>query len=59
METARRTRALLASLAAGFSLRDSMVAAHVRPSRVVGLMDDPEFRRVACALLDERLKAVA
>lgn len=53
-ESKARTRALIGHLSAGQSLRAAATLAHVKPDRVLGLLDDPGFRKVAVALLDEQ-----
>lgn len=51
-ETRRRTRELLAHLAAGKTLVDAARDARVKPERVLRLLDEPEFFAAYVAFRD-------
>lgn len=52
-ESKRRTHELLAHVAAGATVRDAVKLAKVKPDRLCGLLDEPEFRRALCGLLEK------
>lgn len=51
-EARARRRELLRLLADGHSLHEAAAAARVKPTTVLRLMSEREFRQAACALMD-------
>lgn len=58
-DTAARTRELIRHLADGATFSQAAKLARVKPERVLRLLDEPEFRAVAQAVLDGRMGPVA